>query len=338
MAMLFPYPQLVADVGGTNARFAIAGEPGAPLPPTLRLDTTGHEDFAETALRAMEAGAWPRPKSFLLAVAGPVRDRKATLTNAQAGGRSVMIDGPSLAARLGLEQGIMLNDFEALALTLPLLETSDVARIADAALLPAAPMLVVGPGTGLGVAAVLRHGDVWLPLASEGGHVGIGPYTPLERAYWPHLGEGPFSAEDLLSGRGLSRLYRAIAASQGSELLDDSPAQVTERGLARQDEASPVTLRSFIMLLARFAGDMALAFGARGGVFIGGGIAPRLSELIVTGAFRSAFAGSGHGSNYLADIPISLITRHDAALKGLAGLGANPLRFGLNDAGRLWVG
>ena len=337
MAGMFPYPRLLADIGGTNARFAIIAETGSGPSPTRRLDTGSGDDFAGTVMRAIETGAFPRPKSLLLAVAGPVRERRVTLTNARASGQRLVIDGPALADKLGLAQGILLNDFEALALTLPLLEPTDSVWISERKTVRGAPMLVVGPGTGLGVAAVLRHGDVWLPLASEGGHAGIGPLTPAEKAIWRYLEGGLLSAEDLLSGRGLSTLYRAIVASSGGLRLDDSPSCVTGRGLARQDEASTATIRLFAMLLARFAGDMALAFGARGGVFIGGGIAPRLCDVIVSDDFQAAFAGSGHGSDYLRDIPVSLITRPDAALKGLAGIGDLPFTFGIDYATRLWM-
>ncbi len=335
---MFPYPLLLADVGGTNARFAIVPKKGAPLSPTGRLDTASGEDFAETVFRAIESFGFPRPRSFLLAVAGPIRDRKVRLTNARPGGQGLMIDGPDLARRLNLAQGLMLNDFEALALTLPLLEPADSTPIMDGEPLIGAPLLVIGPGTGLGVAAVLRHDERWLPVASEGGHAGIGPQTAVDAAFWPHLGESRFSAEDLLSGRGLSRLYRAVGASAGGAASgDDSPSRVTELGLAGQDQTAAAAIRMFLALLARFAGDMALALGARGGVFIGGGIAPRLQRLIEPAAFRAEFVGGGGRAQFLQGAPVSLITRPDPALKGLAGIGEDPLRFGIGYASRLWV-
>jgi glucokinase len=335
---LFPYPCLLADVGGTNARFAMVETPGGPMSPMLRLESSTEADFAVTVRRALATGGFPAPRSFLLAVAGPVHDRRAVLTNAATSKGALLIDGPALAGQLRLDQGLLFNDFEALCLTLPFLGVDGLTRLGLGKAEPGAPMVVVGPGTGLGVGALMRHGTVWLPVASEGGHVGLGPESAEDMALWPYLGDGLISGEDLLSGRGLRRLYRAVVSKRSSALLDDAPAAITERALAGQDTIAVETMELFFRLLARFAGDMALVFGSTGGIFIGGGIAPRFRDWhwLTSGAFAIAARDRGRASGYLAYTPISLIIAPDAALQGLAAVAANPDGFALDFGQRCW--
>ncbi len=335
---LFPYPCLLADVGGTNARFALIETPDAPMSPMLRLESGAEADFAVTVRRALETGGFPAPRSFLLAVAGPVHARRAALTNTVTSRGALVIDGAALAGQLGLDQGLLLNDFEALCLALPFLGTDELMRLGAGEAVPGGAMAVMGPGTGLGVGALLRHGAVWLPVASEGGHVGLGPESVEDMTLWPHLGDGLISGEDILSGRGLTRLYRGLADMRSAVVLDDAPAAITARALTRQDKLATETMELFFRLLARFAGDMALVFGATGGIFIGGGIAPRFKDwsLLISGAFAAAARDRGHASGYLANIPINLITAPDAALQGLAAVAANPDGFALDFDQRCW--
>jgi glucokinase len=335
---LFPYPCLLADVGGTNARFAMVETPGGPMSPMLRLKSGAEADFGVTVRRALETGGFPVPRSFLLAVAGPVHDRRAGLTNAATSRGALLIDGPALTRELGLDQGVLLNDFEALCLALPFLGADGLMRLGTGEAVPGGAMAVVGPGTGLGVGALLRHGTVWLPVASEGGHVGLGPESVEDMKLWPYFGEGLISGEDLLSGRGLTRLYRAVAGIRSSVVLDDSPAAITQRALVGEDRLAIETMELFFRMLARFAGDMALVFGATGGIFIGGGIAPRFKEwsLLTSGAFAATARDRGRASGYLADIPVHLIAAPDAALQGLAAVAANPADFALDYDQRCW--
>lgn len=333
----FPFPCLVADVGGTNARFATLAAPDAQLSPMLRLDTGADADFARTARRALDAGRFAQPRSFLLAVAGPVSGREATLTNASTPGGRLAVEGGRLAASLGLADGLLLNDFEALSLALPFLGAGSLDRIGGGAADAAAPMAVVGPGTGLGVGALAPSGTRWLPMASEGGHVSIGPVTADERLYWPFLGDGEAGAEDLLSGRGLSRIYRACVAQARSAAQDDDPAAIAARALAGEDSSAADAARRLLALLARFAGDMALTLGARGGLFIGGGVAPRLLPLLDRDAFMRCFQGNGHRAEYLRPVAVNLIRAPDAALQGLAAVARAPESFALDYAGRRWA-
>jgi glucokinase len=275
----------------------------------------------------------------LIAAAGPVVGRRATLSNARTAAGTLTIDGDALARAFSLERGMLLNDFEALSLSLPFLPAEGLVRLGgdDGRDDAGAPMVVVGPGTGLGVGALCPHQGRWLPIASEGGHASIGPATDDESALWPYLGEGPISAEELLSGRGLSRLYRAAAALGRWAALDATPAAVTARALAGEEPAAAAAVQAFLALLARFAGDMALAFGARGGVFIGGGIVPRLLPAMDRSAFRTAFEGGGRSRGYLDAVPLGVVTAPDAALIGLGALALAPERFALDHEGRGWA-
>lgn len=331
-----PHPCLVADVGGTNARFALVQAPGAPLSAIVRLPTGGHPDFIETVRGAVAIGGFAAPRSLLVAAAGPVVDRAVTLTNALTSGGALALDGPDLAVRLGLEQGLLLNDFEALSLALPFLGSDDLLPIGRGQIRSTGTLLVVGPGTGLGVGALMRIEDRLLPVASEGGHVDLGPETEEERALWPYLGPGRVCAEDLISGRGLLRLYSAICARAGMVASLDTPAVVTEAAVAGRDLQAIEAGRTMLRLLGRFAGDMALALGATGGVLIGGGVTPRLRALLPESGFREGFEAKGLQKGLMRGIATTLMTSDAPALIGLAALARDPRRFMLDFDRRLW--
>jgi glucokinase len=329
------HPCLLADIGGTNARFAVAMGPGDALTPVLRFATGASGDIGETVEGAIAASAC-RPRSFVAAVAGPLDGRSAELTNARTPTGRLRIDGPALAARFGLDQGLLLNDFEALSLATPFLGPERTMPIGKAATPAGGPVVVVGPGTGLGVGGLLNADGCLYPVASEGGHAGIGPETEAEAALWPHLGEGRISAEDVISGRGLLRLHWARMRAIGRQPAHADAAAVTQAALGEDDAEARHVAHVFLGLLGRFAGDMALAFGATGGVFIGGGIAPRFRDLLAESALREAFERKGPLSGYMRDIPMRLILSDDAALIGLAAVAAEPSRFALDYRNRLW--
>ncbi|MGL4240407.1 MAG: glucokinase [Beijerinckiaceae bacterium] len=331
-----PHPCLVADVGGTNARFALAETPDAPLTPVVRLPTGARNDFAGTVEEALGIGGFQRPRSLLAAVAGPLHGLRAELTNAETAGGRLRIDGPDLAARLGLEQGMLFNDFEALSLATPFLADADTFAIGGGSRQAGGPILVVGPGTGLGVGALLNADGRLLPVASEGGHVGIGPETDAERAVWPHLAVGRLSAEDLISGRGLFKIYRAVARMRGENAALDTVSDVTKRIAEGGDTSAREAGLLFLGLLGSFAGDMALVFCATGGVFIGGGVTPRLQRILGESTFRTAFESKGPLSGYAAGIATRLILADEAALIGLSAVAAAPQRFLLDYEGRFW--
>jgi glucokinase len=289
MIKTFPYPCLLADVGGTNARFALAEKPEAPLSATVRLPTGGYLDFADTVQAAIHAGSFPKPRSFLLAAAGAIAGKHLTLSNATTKHGLLIVDGPMLRHKLQLEQGILLNDFEALSLSLPFIPRKGLMAMGGESAQDETPQIVIGAGTGLGVGALLNQNGHYIPLASEGGHTAMGPESDEDVALWPLLTSRRLSGDDLLSGRGLTRLYRALGMLSGRALMDDAPAAISARALASNEPLAIQTIDRFLEFLGRFAGDMAITFGARSGVFIGGGIAPRLSSRIAQSPFRKAF-------------------------------------------------
>jgi glucokinase len=328
----------VADVGGTNARFAVIEAPGAKPSEAVRLPSDAHEDFAATAGWAIRQGGWPRPRSFLLAAAGPVAGRATELTNAATLSGRLGIDGPKIAAGLGLEDGLLLNDFEALSIAMPVLGDAHSRRIGGGGAEADQPCAVVGPGTGLGVAALLPSAGRLLPVASEAGHISLGPETEAEAAFWPFLMLPHVSAEELISGRGLVHVYAALMRSRRRYPALGFPADVTRGALFGEDADARDAVDAFLGLLGRFAGDMALAFRARGGVFVAGGVAAKLAPLFEQSPFRARFESKGRYAAYAAGIPTRLIVSEEAALQGLALLAAEPGLFAIDYAGRSWTG
>jgi glucokinase len=332
----FPFPCLLADVGGTNARFASIEKHDAPVSATLRLETGTSDDFSETVEKAIFQGQFPRPRSFLLAAAGAVEGRRLTLSNAATLRGLLIVDGPELCRRLQLEQGILLNDFEALSLALPFIPEDGLLAIGGGVAVPKTPQIVIGAGTGLGVGALLKHEARFIPLASEGGHTAVGPESGADFALWPHLGAGRISGDDVLSGRGLTRLYRALAQNAGVAMQDETPAAISLRALEGSESLAVQTVDLFLAYLGRFAGDMALTFGARNGVFIAGGIAPRFASRILQSPFRKAFEAKDMHQTIMQSIPTWLITAADPTMIGLAELARYPAKFSLDFADRNW--
>ena len=180
--------------------------------------------------------------------------------------------------------------------------------------------LALGPGTGLGVAGLAWSGERWVALPGEGGHMSLGAKDAEQLALLERIRKGRdhLSVERVLSGPGLAALYQAVAASHGLTPAALEPNDVLMRGSSGEDEVAAEALDLFVSCLGSFAGDMALMLGARGGVYLGGGIAPKIVAKLTSGAFRRAFEDKGRMAAYLASIPIYVITADFAALKGAA--------------------
>ncbi len=318
------FPWLVADVGGTNARFGTVAGPGAPVEDVRVLPVAGHAGPA-AAVRAYLAGQAPgqaKPRSAAFALATALHGDHIELTNGD-----WRFSRAGTQEELGLQTLLCLNDFEAQALSLPRLRAHQL-RAWEASP-PAAGdvaagtvMAVIGPGTGLGVGGVVRAPGRWLALPGEGGHATLAPADDFEgavlsqaRREFPHV-----SAERFLSGIGLPVLCRAVGAvlGEGEEVGALSTEQIVARGLAGESPACARTLDVFCAMLGGFAGNVALTLGARGGVFIGGGIVPRLGERFFESEFRRRFEAKGRFQSFLAGIPTALITDTLAALSGAA--------------------
>jgi glucokinase len=329
----FPYPVLVCDIGGTNVRIAAVAHPQAALKPVGRLKTSGFSGLAECIEQALAGHPDLLPRSVVACGAGPVAHRRLHLTNAR-----WTIDGPALAERLGLAQGLLLNDFEAQALALPAHRSEWLHRIGPSFAAEPGPQVILGPGTGLGVAALVLSDGRFLPLASEAAHMELGPATPEDAAIWPHLDlfHGRITAEAVLSGPGLVRLHKArqIAAGVPDEGLDG--VGIVTRGLTGTESAEAETIRHFWRIAGRFAGNMALTFLARGGVTLAGGILPRMLDLLDEKAFRTAFEDKAPLQGVVQCIETRLLIAPDAVLAGMAAIAARPDRYMIDYAARAW--
>jgi glucokinase len=266
-------------------------------------------------------------------MAGPVSGDAVRLTNAH-----WTVRPRDLIARLGIEIVILLNDFEALALALTALSADDLVANGGGGANSSGAKVVLGPGTGLGVGALIEAGGLWVPVPGEGGHVALGPAEADELTLWPNIEPemGRISGETLLSGRGLVRLYRGVAKTAGRPPIFTTPNEITEAALAHSAADATRTVTLYARLLGRLAGDMALVFMARGGVYIGGGIPPRILPFLCDGEFRRAFEAKAPHQEVMAAIPSYVIVGENPALQGLAAFARTPERFGVNIAGRCW--
>ncbi len=310
------YSGLIGDVGGTNARFALVdGEGHIRHPKTF--ESKAYPSLTDVVAEYLTStiGA-RRPPRAVIAVAGPVVDGEIEFTNLE----WVVSEG-DLLAQFEFEAVRLINDFAAQALACPRLDDADLRRIG-----PdlgrgnwECPVVVLGAGTGFGVAGLARNerGDV--AIATEGGHAAFAPNDELEVEIWRRLRaeHGRVSIERLLSGPGLYDIYQALAARAGkpAELPDERA--VVAKGQSGDALASE-TLDLFCAILGSVAGDLALTFGARGGVYISGGIAPRMADRLDSGAFRARFEDKGRLSDYVEDIPTFLVTHPYAAMVGAA--------------------
>lgn len=329
---LVPLPALLADIGGTNARFALLGEDGL-VGATAKVLVRNHPSPGAAFREAILPLLPTPPRSAVFALAGQIHGDRAPLTNG-----AWVVEPLRLIAEDSFDEVVILNDFEAVSLSLPSLSPDDEVRIGGGTAEPDATRLAIGPGTGLGASALLRVDGRWVPIGGEGGHVDLGPRTDVDFAVWPHLERisGRVSAEWLLSGPGLLRLGRAVALSEGVVCLHDTPAGLAKAGLAGIDAIARQTLDLFATYLGRFAGDLAVTFLPAGGVHIAGGIAPTMLDVLRQGSFRRAFVDKAPHRAIMERIATSVITHPAAALLGIAALILRPDEYAVNLHGRHW--
>jgi glucokinase len=329
----FPFPALVCDTGGTNVRFALVKEPGGRLSNIVHLRTGNYPGLAE-AIEAAVPKLGARPRSVIACGAGPVVGRTLKLTNAP-----WVMDGPEAARRTGLAQGLLLNDFEAQALSLPTIPQGWERRIGPLQFGSEGPQVILGPGTGLGVAALVEADGRFTPVSSEACHIDFGPIEPEEFAIWPHLerAHGRVTSESVISGSGLARVHRARMMAKEAPDPHVEPQAVTAAALVDREGEEATSLRLYWRIVARFAGDMAVTFVATGGVTLSGGVLPRIVDLLDEAAFRRAFEDKAPVDGLAKRIPTRLVTREDAVLVGMAAIAATPGRYGIDFASRAWV-
>jgi len=302
---------LLADIGGTNSRFAVPGPDGRPEQMLIvENDTVGSlEDAITHYLDATGA----RPRAAVLAIAGPLDGgEEIAMTN-----RAWRFRRGELARRFGFTKLYVLNDFEAIAWSLTRLAATDARPLGPVLPARAGVKAVLGPGTGLGVAALVPVDGGSQVLASEGGHASFGAQAPDEMEIFARLWRerGIVSAETILSGPGLPRLLQAIDPS--------SPAQTPEAVVAAALADAPAAqqaARLFVRMLGRFAGNLALTFTAVGGIYVAGGVVSRLGPLFDDQAFRAAFEAHPPQEKLLRSIPTFLMHRTEPGLLGCAAL------------------
>lgn len=309
-----PATALVADIGGTNARFALAELGGSGLSHVMQFPCISHRGL-DAAIRFYLDQFGVRPSHACIAVAAPVTDEEIAFTNSD-----WSFTTSALRRDLGFEEFLVINDFHAFALALPELAPHELCQIGGVTHQERGTKVAIGPGTGTGVAALVWTSSGWNAIASEGGHTSFAWDTAEDFVLAEKIraGRTHLSVERILSGPGVSNLYQALASSRGLDADTLLPDEVLARALAGNDALAVETLRLFVRWFGSFAGDAALMFGANGGVYLGGGIAPRILDLLRSGPFREAFEAKGRMRNYLAPIPVYAVLAEHAALRGAA--------------------
>ncbi len=305
----------MGDIGGTNARFAIVAGPGEQ-PSRIRTLPCAAYAGPEEAIRdylALERLDAPRIAAF--GIANPITGDRVSMTN-----HHWTFSVEALRASLGLERLQVINDFTALALSLQQLQPQERCQLGGDEPLARQPIALLGAGTGLGISGLVPCGEAYTPLEGEGGHVTMPACNAREAQIIAVLAErhGHVSAERFLSGPGLVALHDAIRRIDGESPLALSGADVSARALEGSCRFCVEALNTFCAMLGTVAGDLALTLGARGGVYIGGGIVPKLGEFFVASAFRQRFEDKGRFAPYLARIPVYVIHAAFPALLGAA--------------------
>jgi glucokinase len=308
---------LVGDVGATNARFGLM----SPEPRLLHTQTYACEDYPaiDDALAAYLGGRGelPMPRQGAIAIASAITGDRVAMTN-----HPWSFSIAALRARFAFDRLEIVNDFTAVALALPYFGPDDRMTVGGGLAVDGAPKGVLGPGSGLGVSGLLRCGTSWIALTGEGGHATLAPASDREsaaidrmRRHFDHV-----SAERVLSGPGLVNLYNTLASIDAVPSLGYTAAQITDHAIHATDPLCVETVAMFCAMLGTTAGNLALTLGARGGVYIAGGIVPRLGRLFADSPFRERFEAKGRFKDYMAAIPTHVVTHPLPAFLGCAAL------------------
>ena len=307
--------RLIADIGGTNARFALLEE-GSQTPISPRnLVCSEYPSLVEAVNSYLDSVSSPKPKSAGIAVATGVTNDYLKMTN-----NSWEFSIDESRKKLDLDRLKVINDFTALALAVPHLSKEKRFKIGNGAAIPQNVKAVIGPGTGLGVSGAIPLNGSWYPLQSEGGHNSYGPLNDREveiikviRNSMDHV-----SAESLVSGAGLSLIYKSLLEVDGLNVEVLEPHLISEKVLNGNCSVAIEALSIFCEILGSVAGNLALTLGARGGVYIGGGIIPKVLDFFIDSNFRKRFEQRGRFTQYLSAIPTYVITSRYPALHGAA--------------------
>ena len=308
---------LLADIGGTNARFALLDATSREPRDAMTLATADFATLVDAVSHYLVRCGVRTVQDCAMAIATPILGDHIQMTN-----HHWAFSIEETRQRLGLTRLLVVNDFAALAMSLPTLPRGELRQIGGGKPVSDAPLALIGAGTGLGVSALVPAGGRWVPIAGEGGHVTLCAGNEREAAIIAHCRArfGHVSAERLVSGPGIVNLHDAVAALAGASPVQRTPAEITQHGQAGTDAICLEALETFCGLLGAVAGNLVLTLGARGGLYIGGGIMPKLGPYFERSPFRRRFEAKGRFSEYLAAIPAYVILSEYAALRGVASL------------------
>lgn len=311
-------PILVADIGGTNARFALARRAGGAIAvEDMKRYRASEFDTLRAAATAYLDSLATKPKAACFAVAGPVTDAVIEFTNSP-----WVLDVAEIKAALHLDKLRVVNDFEALACGVLHLGKDDFMSVRAGAGDKGAPVLVIGPGTGFGQAIIAPTQSGKRVISTEGGHVAFAPRTDEEIEIMKFIARehGRVSVERVLSGAGLVNIHRALCARANAPRPLLHADEITKAALADEQSSAAKAVDLFCALLGAAAGDAVLATGARGGVVLGGGILPKISDIFLKSRFVERFLDKGRMRDYVDDVPVDLIVREGAARIGAAAM------------------
>ncbi len=305
--------RLIGDIGGTNTRLALVEKGRAWR--FLETRKNAAFDSLEAIIESYLEAHGARPDAAAFAVAGPVRDGEATLTN-----RGWKVSAPALGERFGWRHCQVVNDFSGVALGVPALAPGDVEKAGGGEREVDKPVAILGPGTGLGVGGIVPHVGGARVLVTEGGHATLSATDDRTAAVAGRLRArfGRVSLERALSGQGIENIYRALGELDGKRLETLDAAAIGAAAEKGEDAAAVETMDIFFLLLGAVAGDLALSYGAFGGVYVAGGIVPRYLEAFRASRFREAFESKGRMSDYARVIPAFVILHEEVELLGLA--------------------
>ncbi|MBB5017098.1 glucokinase [Chitinivorax tropicus] len=309
------FPRLLGDIGGTNARFALQFSAGGPIEHIVTLPCEAFPTPLAAIQHYLAQAGGVTPRCGAIGIANPITGDLVKMTN-----HHWTFSIEALRQALMLDRLLFLNDFTTLAWSLPALKPEELTQVGGGTAIERAPIALLGAGTGLGVSGLVPYPGGYAPLEGEGGHVTLPTFNDREAAIvslirreFPHV-----SAERVLSGVGLPTLYLAIAQLQQVEPETLTPAQITERAISRSCPVCAEVLSTFCAMLGTVAADLALTLGARGGVYIGGGIIPKLGDYFIQSTFRARFEQKGRFEQYLRAIPVYVIHAQYPALTGAA--------------------
>lgn len=314
-------PYLIADIGGTNARFCLArldeSEDGVAISDRHDYKSSDYDRLEDALNDYLGTIGEADIHEACFAVAGPIKNRVVDFTNS-----AWMLDGNKMEKGLGLDNLLVVNDFRAMTYGSLFVPADEMIEIKPGFHDPLRPRAVLGPGTGLGLGLVVPCGERYRAIATEGGHVTFSPATDRQNALLKNLSGmfGHVSFERIVSGKGILNTYRALCSIDGVSPDFSTPEDITRAALEHNDPKAEETLTIFCEALGTYAGNIVLSTGARGGVYLAGGILPKILDFFTASRFTHFFHEKQPMESYMDDVPIKLITSKNTALIGAARL------------------